>query len=87
MALVLGAGALAMGFATGWVVRSFASSTRGAIVGIVAVAHHAHHDLSRVIGQTVEWVEDVIAEGKSQYERARACLDPEADPTNTPTEV
>ncbi len=82
MALALGAGTLTMGFAAGWFVRSFASSTRGAAVGIVTVALHAHHTISRIIGQTVEWVEDVAAEGKAQYETGRARLDPETDLTN-----
>jgi hypothetical protein len=82
MALALGAGALTMGFAAGWFVRSFASTTRGAVVGTIAVAHRAHHDLSRIIGQTREWVEDVVAEGKARYEMGRARLDPETDLTN-----
>src|SRR5262249_42108946 len=78
MEWVLGAGALVTGFATGWFVRCFATSTRGALVGLVVVAHRAHHDATRIIGQTMEWVEDVIAEGKAQYERTRPPHDPKA---------
>ena len=87
MAWALGAGALVTGFASGWFVRSFTSSTRGALVGLVAVGLRVHHDAKRIAGQTVEWVEDVIAEGKAQYDRACARRDPEAGSANTPTEV
>jgi hypothetical protein len=82
MALALG-GAFAAGFAAGWLVRSSSTSTRGAIVGLVAVAHRVHHDLSRTLGQAMEWAEDVIAEGRAEYERAREGREP-APPAGSP---
>lgn len=64
-------GAFTTGLAAGWLVRSSANSTREALVGLVAAAHLARDHISRMIGQTMEWTEDLIAEGTAHYERVK----------------
>jgi len=79
-------GAFTTGFATGWLVRSFTNSTRGALVGLVVAAQRAGHGLSRIAGQISEWAEDVIAEGKAQYERTRVHQERKPPPEDAPAE-
>jgi hypothetical protein len=64
-------GAFATGLAAGWLVRSSANSTREALVGLVAAAHHARDQVSRIIGQAMEWTEDLVAEGTAHYENMK----------------
>jgi hypothetical protein len=56
--------------------RSLTSSTRQALVGIVVAVQRARDELSRIVGQTMEWSEDLIAEGRVQYESARNRVEP-----------
>jgi hypothetical protein len=61
-------GAFATGLTAGWIGRSLARSTRGLVVGLVAVSLRARDSMTRMFGHTAEWVEDVVAEGKARYE-------------------
>ncbi len=61
-------GAFVAGFSAGWITRSFTHSTRGALVGLIAGAHRAHDEVSRILAQAIEWSEDLAAEGKARYE-------------------
>jgi hypothetical protein len=85
MALVL-VGAFTTGFAAGWLARSFTRTTRGALVGLVATAQHARHSLTRIVGHTMEWAEDLMAEGKAHYESTRARPEHKPPPANAPLE-
>jgi hypothetical protein len=71
MALVM-VGSFTTGFVAGWLTRSVASSTREGLIGTVAAALRTRDNVSRIVGQAVELAEDLIAEGKAQYESARA---------------
>ena len=64
-------GAFATGVAAGWLVRGSASSARDALVNLVAASQHARDHISRILGQAIEWSEDLIAEGTVHYERTK----------------
>jgi hypothetical protein len=61
--------AFAAGFATGWVGRSVAGSTREAIVQTLVVAHRARDGMRRIVAEQVEWAEDLLAEGRARYDQ------------------
>jgi hypothetical protein len=63
-------GAFAAGVAVGWAGRSLAGSTREALVRIVVAGHHVKNDLRRAIAERVEWIEDLMAEGRIRYEES-----------------
>jgi hypothetical protein len=63
--------AFAAGFATGWVGRSVAGSTREALVQALVVAHKVRDGARRLLAEQVEWAEDLFAEGRARYEQLR----------------
>jgi hypothetical protein len=67
-----GLGAFAAGVAVGWAGRSMAGSTREALVRIVVAGHLVKNDLRRAIAERVEWIEDLMAEGRIRYEESVA---------------
>jgi hypothetical protein len=64
-------GGLAVGLLAGWIGRGLSGSSRGLAVGVAAAALRARDSLSRIAGQTMEWVEDVLAEAKARHDDAR----------------
>jgi hypothetical protein len=65
-----------------------AGSTREALVRIVVAGHLVKNDLRRAIAERLEWIEDLMAEGRIRYEEsvarasaARAANENAADPT------
>ena len=75
-------GAFAAGLGVGWVARSMVGSTREAVVQSIVLAHRVHHVVRRMTAEQMEWVEDMIAEGRARYEAMRdeAPFDAEAPP-------
>lgn len=73
-------GAFAAGVAAGWAGRSVMGSGRELVVRGVVTAHRVRGRLARVAAEQVEWVEDMLAEGRARYEtmRAAAPVDEEA---------
>jgi hypothetical protein len=63
--------AFGAGFATGWVGRSVAGSTREALVQALVVAHKVRDGVRRLVAEQVEWAEDLMAEGRARYEQLR----------------
>ncbi|HEY8090043.1 MAG TPA: hypothetical protein VIF09_19410 [Polyangiaceae bacterium] len=61
--------AFAAGFASGWVGRSVAGSTREAMVQALVVAHKVRNGVRRIVAEQVEWAEDLLAEGRARYEQ------------------
>jgi hypothetical protein len=69
MALV-GLRAFAAGVAVGWAGRSVAGSTREALVRAVVAGHQVRNDLRRAVVERLEWIEDLMAEGRIRYEES-----------------
>ena len=63
--------AFAAGFATGWVGRSVAGSTREALVQALVAAHRVRDGARRIVAEQVEWAEDLLAEGRARYDQLR----------------
>ncbi|HEY8041238.1 MAG TPA: hypothetical protein VIF15_15635 [Polyangiaceae bacterium] len=63
--------AFAAGFATGWVGRSVAGSTREALVQALVAAHKVRNGARRIVAEQVEWAEDLLAEGRARYDLLR----------------
>jgi len=61
--------AFAAGFATGWIGRSVAGSTREAIVQTLVAAQRVRDGARRIVAEQVEWAEDLLAEGRARYEQ------------------
>jgi hypothetical protein len=61
--------AFVAGFATGWVGRSVAGSTREALVHSLVAAHKVRDGARRIIAEQVEWAEDLLAEGRARYDQ------------------
>jgi hypothetical protein len=74
--------AFAAGFATGWIGRSVAGSTREAIVQTLVAAHRVRDEARRIVAEQVEWAEDLLAEGRARYDQlSRAApIDDDAPP-------
>jgi hypothetical protein len=67
-----GLGAFAAGVVVGWAGRSLAGSTREALVRIVVAGHMVKNDFHRAVVERVEWIEDLMAEGRIRYEESVA---------------
>jgi len=65
-----GLGAFAAGVAVGWAGRSLAGSTREALVRAIVAGHQVKNDLRRAVAERVEWIEDLVAEGRIRYEES-----------------
>jgi hypothetical protein len=63
-------GAFLTGVAVGWAGRSVAGSTREALVRAIVAGHEARADLRRAVAERVEWIEDLMAEGRIRYEES-----------------
>jgi hypothetical protein len=74
--------AFAAGFATGWVGRSVAGSTREALVQALVAAHKVRDGARRIVAEQVEWAEDLLAEGRARYDQLREAppIDDEVPP-------
>ncbi|HEY1695291.1 MAG TPA: hypothetical protein VGG39_24150 [Polyangiaceae bacterium] len=74
--------AFGAGFATGWVGRSVAGSTREALVQALVAAHKVRNGVRRIVAEQVEWAEDLLAEGRARYEQLQQLgpIDAEAPP-------
>jgi hypothetical protein len=70
------------GLAAGWGMRSALGSSREALVRAVILAHHARDRVRRVVAERVEWLDDLVAEGRARYESTSGAepLDDEAYP-------
>jgi hypothetical protein len=70
------------GVAAGWTMRSVLGSSREAIVRAIVLAHEGRDKVRRMVGERVEWLDDLLAEGRARYEAAsdEAPLDEEAPP-------
>lgn len=75
-------GAFAAGVAVGWAGRSIAGSTREALVRIIVAGHKARDEARRALGERVEWLEDLLAEGRMRYDEAQGGA--EIDETERP---
>jgi hypothetical protein len=80
-------GAFLAGFASGWVVRSTVTSARGLAVKAIATFYVAQDRARRWVATEREYFEDLIAEGRSQYEAERARSARRPTPSNRPTQV
>ena len=74
--------AFVAGFASGWVGRSVAGSTREALVQTLVVAHKVRGEARRIVAEQVEWAEDLLAEGRARYDQLREAppIDDEVPP-------
>ena len=59
------------GVAVGWVGRSTLGSSREAMVQALVLTHGVREKLKRTVAENVEWVEDMVAEGRARYESKR----------------
>ena len=75
-------GAFVTGVGVGWVARGSVGSTREALIHVIVKAHQLREGARRMVAERVEWVEDMLAEGRARYEMLRddAPLDDEALP-------
>jgi hypothetical protein len=80
------AGALAFGFAAGWIARSVVGSTREAVIGAVVLLDGVRHEVTRIVAEQVERIQDFFAEGRAHYEaeRARSPVDDASPPRVVP---
>lgn len=65
-------GAFAAGVVVGWVGRGMARDPRGELVQQVATGYRLAASARRFVTERVEWLEDVVAEGRARYEAERA---------------
>jgi hypothetical protein len=64
-------GAFAVGFVVGWTARSALGPTRELLVEAVVLGLRARERVMRVAAQQMEWVEDLVAEGRARYHSLR----------------
>lgn len=79
-------GVFLAGFASGWVVRSTVTSTRNLAVRAVAAVYAVSDRTRRWMATEREYFEDLVAEGRAQYEAERARNAPRPK-TGRPTSV
>jgi hypothetical protein len=60
------------GFASGFVARGTVDSSRTIMVGAIAAAYGAYDRAKRFVAIEREHLEDLVAEGKAQFEAKRA---------------
>jgi hypothetical protein len=65
-------GAFAAGVAAGWGARSQFGSTREAMIRAIVATSEAREIVRRLAAERVEWVEDLLAEGRARYDALRA---------------
>ena len=75
------------GFASGWVVRSAVNSTRAVAVAAVTAFYTAQDRARRWAATEREYFEDLVAEGRSRFDAARARTAPRPPVSNRPTGV
>lgn len=61
-------GAFVGGLAAGWVARGLADAPRDELVNGVATSYGISDAVKRWVAERVEWMEDLVAEGRAQYE-------------------
>jgi len=68
-----------MGFASGWAARANADSLREAAVSLIAAGYRGAERLRMRIETEREFVQDLLAEGRAQYQAAREVMSPEGE--------
>jgi hypothetical protein len=70
------------GMVTGWAMRSALGSSRETVVRAIVLLHQGRDHVKRVVAERVEWLDDLLAEGRARYEGAAGgeTLDDEAPP-------
>lgn len=71
--------AFCAGVVVGWVGRSTLGSSREAMVQALVMTHGVREKLKRAVAENVEWVEDMVAEGRARYESKREAAPLEHD--------
>lgn len=61
-------GAFVGGLAAGWMARGLSDAPRAEVVRGVARGYHLEDALRRWVAARREWIEDLVAEGRAQYE-------------------
>jgi hypothetical protein len=64
-------GVFASGFAAGWIARSVVGSTREAAISALVIVDGLRHEVTRVVAEQVERIQDFFAEGRAHYEAQR----------------
>ncbi len=59
------------GVIVGWTARATLGSTREALVRTVSMAHALRDRARRVVAENVEWMDDLLAEGRARHEAKR----------------
>jgi hypothetical protein len=63
--------AFVAGVVVGWTARATLGSTREALVRTVSMAHALRERARRVVAENIEWVDDMLAEGRARHEAKR----------------
>jgi hypothetical protein len=71
--------AFVAGVVVGWTARATLGSTREALVRSVSMAHALRERARRVVAENVEWMDDLLAEGRARHEAKRDDVELEDD--------